>query len=258
MQRTIKRKDEDQGGTSKQQKVVAEAEESALVQAKKNGKKGANKNDIIEQLVQVLTRLVLTNSNDLRELTGMLLTTHLVPASFSLAAHALEAGKQYQEMVQEQKKEKGTAKGSSDSQPVEGEDLMDTSTAPSNLGAPHIFIAMIAIQAMLNDSSLVNMENEKSSLLASWKKHIEGKSEEEIHGMIKIFRVRKPQKQSKQKGMSSDYTKVTLCLDPCLEIPIMAMLKKAGAIRKSGKAPRGFLEREASTLLNRMSKNNGS
>ena len=156
MQRTIKRKDEseEQGGHSKQFRVAAEAEEAAQVLAKKSGRKGgANKSDIIEQLVQVLARLVLTNSNDLRELTGMLLTTHLVPSSFPLAAQALVAGKLYQDMVQEQRKEKGKMK-----ETEEAEDQMDMTFVSDSLGAPHVYIAMMAIQAMLNDASLVGME----------------------------------------------------------------------------------------------------
>ena len=254
MMRVIKRKEAPSGaqGSNKASRVVAEAEEAAEEQAKKKGKKGgASKNDVLEQLVQVLARLVLTNSNDLRELTGMLFTTHLVPVTFSLAAQALVAGKQYQEMVQEQKIEKNKSRGSNEDNQAEA--AMDTTSAADDLGAPHIFIAMMAIQAMINDSTLVNME-EHAALLAVWKLKVEGKSEEDVHSIIRVFRARKPQKQSKQKGLTAEYVKITLCMDPMLEAPITSLLRKIGSIRKSGKAPRGYLEREASSLLNRMTK----
>ena len=51
--------------------------------------------------------------------------------------------------------------------------------AVSDLGAPHVYISMMATLAMLNDSA--------------WKMSIEGKEEDENQSMIKVLLARLPQ-----------------------------------------------------------------
>ena len=249
----------EEGGTAKRramaEEVVKEAQELAGKATGKGGGKGKerdNNSSTLHQLVIILTRLSLSMSNDLREVLGMLMVTFLVPIDFILAKASLEAGLEYQEEVKEMKEaKKAKGKDAEEAEEVEedGQEL-DNKTALAQ-GPPHLFIAMSSIFKLLE---VATDSLDKTLLLKWWKDKIEGKSLEQIADNIKIWRCRKPQKMSKVKGMKTEYAKLSFAVAPDLEGPLTRILLAAGSQRKSGKAPRSWLEREASALLNKFQK----
>ena len=121
------------------------------------------------------------------------------------------------------------------------------------MGPPHIFIAMAAVHKLLE---VVVDSQDKQLILKWWKEKVEGKNVEQVGDSVRIWRCRKPQKSSVVKGMKEGYAKLSMAVCPELGEPLSRILLAAGAVRKVGKAPRSWLEREASTLLNKFQKKN--
>ena len=83
----------------------------------------------------------------------------------------------------------------------------------------------------------------------------DGRMEEgEVHDLIRVWRARKPQKQGKTKGMAGNYVKLQVSVRQDFAQPLRTALLATGAVEKHGKAPRGYLEREASRLLTAVQK----
>ena len=78
---------------------------------------------------------------------------------------------------------------------------------------------------------------------------------EEIQGtqIVKVWRARKPQKQAKGHKMGK-YVKLNFAIDERLACSLHQVLLLTGCVEKAGKAPRGFLEREAARLLQKFQK----
>ena len=77
-------------------------------------------------------------------------------------------------------------------------------------------------------------------------------SEEELAEIIKVWSCRKPQKPSMSASAPKAYAKIVFQVSPVLEKPLVKYMLLTGCIKKDGKPPRGYLEREATSLLGKL------
>ena len=233
---------------AKASKVVAEAQQAA-VKGKGKGGKGSSDKEVIEQLVVILTQLTLSNSAELREITGMLIVTHLVKADSAVAVASLQAGKDYQAQVEVLRKEKQDVLD----RRAAGEDMVED---PEELGPPHVLIALDGIKAMINDMTLST--EVRKDLMLLWKDKIESKNLDTLLITLQVWKCRKPQTQGiKKKGKPAggEYAKLQFSVsDMDIELLLCKALLSQGAVRKWGSAPRGWLERQAQQLLAKVRK----
>ena len=238
--------DEGGGGEAKLAKVLGEASKDA----EKSG------GSVLQALVKVLATLVLVNAAELREISGFLFVTFLVPVSTNLVIEGLKAGIEYNNMV----KKKGD-KGDKE-ETKEDEEMEETNTALGGVvsqeeeaehGPPHLYIALAALEGMNKDDI---GESERQVLKSWWETCVQpARSHDELGMEIKAFRVKKPPKQSKSKKgkPSTPYAKVSFAVrDMNAEQALARAMEKIGGVRKVGTPPRGTLEREAQRLLNKM------
>jgi hypothetical protein len=252
MRKRVSRAEADSPPTSKVSRLIGEAKGQAMAstggkgdKGKGGGKRGEpSKESIMWHLMTILTRLVLQNSNDIREICGMMLVTCLVPLNHVLAKASLDAGVIYQEMVNDNKsKKKAQAKDEEES---------DEAMEVDQLQAPYHFIALQAMMAWLEtDRTAMEpaLQAAIGALDVAWKKHINEVKEDELFEVIRVWRCRKPQKQRKQKGMVGEFAKLVFSIHEELEIPLRQALGLSGGQVKAGKPPRSWLEREAAKLL---------
>ena len=241
---------------AKAKKLVQEAQAAAS-----GGRRGkGNQKDVMEQLVLILTRLTLANSNDLREVMGMLLKTYLVPEKHVLAVSALKAGKEYQEAAKKQRESREAKE--SEAEDEEDSDLEDDKKEKDKmdedkLGAPHLVIAMQSMhQLLVADRSQWGDEAKKAlqELEKAWVGlKIAEMEETQATQIVKVWKARKPQKQAKGHKMGK-YVKLNFAMDDRLACSLHQVLLLTGCVEKAGKAPRGFLEREAARLLQKFQK----
>ena len=105
---------------SKAQTVVDQAKDKAASKTdKRGGGGGADDKDILRALVEILAKLVLTNSADIRELCGAMFLTYLAAGDFGPGVAMLEAGVNYDGKAKELKKQKEQAEDAGE----EGPDL---------------------------------------------------------------------------------------------------------------------------------------
>ncbi len=243
---------------SKAQRVVQEAQAAAAG----GGRRGkAGNKEVLEQLVQILAKLTLANSNDLREVMGMVLKTYLIPEKHIIATASLAAGKDYQEAAKKQKEKRANAK--KDEESDEESDIEDQSSGEKkpmdedSLGAPHLIIAMQAIhQLIVADRSQWGEQAQRhlKELENTWVQMKIGEMQEtEAIKLVKVWRARKPQKQNKGHRMGK-YVKINFAMEEKLADAVHKVILETGGMEKVGKAPRGFLEREASRLLQKFQK----
>ncbi len=241
---------------SKAQRLVAEAQAAAG-----GGRRGkARQQDVLEQLVQILTKLTLSNSNDLREVMGVVIRTYLVPEKHTLVVTSLQAGKEYQERAKKEKEKREAAKQDSDEDEESAEEEAPAPAAgmdEEKLGSPHLIIAMQSIhQFLVADRSQLGAEAAAAvkALEDKWTGMKIGEMDEaEATKLVKVWRTRKPQKQAKKHPMGK-YVKLNFSMEEGLGDALHQALVKTGAQEKVGKAPRGYLEREASRLLQKFQK----
>lgn len=121
------------------------------------------------------------------------------------------------------------------------------------LGSPHIMIALNVLHAFLSaDQSNYNQQANAAhtAMVEAWTLTTpEQLDEAQTRDLIRVWRVRKPQKQGKTKVAQGNYVKLQLSLRQDLALPLKELLLHIGAVVKHGKAPRGYMEREASRLL---------
>ena len=245
-------------------RVIAEAE-AAADKITKGGK--GKKQNILEQLVMILTRLSLAQSRELAEIVGILFCCVLLPLRHITAKTTIQHGDEYQDMVKELKtekaeyyknKEKKPSKKSEEAEEDDEELEMESDEdedkdAPAELVAPHVRISLTSLGETISagepgESAEATAARQK--LKQAWDSHIKGKEEHEIKQIVKVWRGRKPPRKGKGKKMM----KMVLCLIPEVQIPLMEYLLLTGGVEKRGKAPRGWLEREASSLLSKLGK----
>ena len=234
-------------------KLVAGAKAMADKKEKGGGKgkgKGGEQESVLQELIVMLGRLVLQNSSDIRELTAVSLMTFLIPSGPILEA-GLGAGQQFQLLVKKSKAKKSGAAASSTTPEVEMEAI----------GSPHVMVAMATLPAVFLVELAYSAEDIRKVKLW-WDEKIVKASEEEVGAEIPIFKVRKPQTPSKgrmnKKGkveIPEVYGKLIVAFKNQEVAEILNRgLVQAGSVRKTGPAPRGWLERQAQDLLSRYSK----
>ena len=127
-----------------------------------------------------------------------------------------------------------------------------------DLGSPHIMVALavlpvIAMVAGMSPAGAMAMKN-------WWEGKILDKTEEEIAREIPVFRVRKPQvattqKKGKKKVPAVPYAKIQIAIKDYAIMEIISQIPvKGGGMEKAGPAPRGFLERQARDLMDKVSR----
>ena len=202
---------------------------------------------MMEQLIVVLAQLSMANSTELRELTGMMVVTHLVPVESAISKACLLAGQEYQSSVASLRSNKEVKKK---------KEAGVEATDPEELGSPHICIALQGLVALMQDPLVA--EAKRADLKKWWLSKIQGKNEEEAKGEILMWRLRKPQKSKPVKmgnRPAGEFAKLTCSFkDPAVELLVCQCLADMGSVRKRGTAPRGWLEREASRLLRKVQK----
>jgi hypothetical protein len=201
-----------------------------------NGGKGGGKGKVIDQeaLLKAVARLSLENAVAVRELQCTVMHVLLIPLDAHPVAMALAEGNSYSEEV---KKNRG-----------------------ANLGSPHVRIAIKFFQALAEVEQVRADPVMKATLSQWWETEIMGGSKEELEKEFLIFKVRKPQQMSRIRqtpmGAAMDsYAKVTFRLGERSEEMMRGFLVFATEVlqwhEKTGVAPKGFLEREASKALGR-------
>ena len=136
---------------TKADEVVEEAQRAAAKEAGNGGgcKKGKQAN-ILEHLVQILTRLCLQNSNDLREVMGVMFSCYLLPTEHVLSKASVVACKDYEQQVKDLKKAKEDYREELDKAMANSDsDMDDLPSPPAELAPPHLHIALTAINAAL-------------------------------------------------------------------------------------------------------------
>lgn len=241
------------GGSSNQENKAAKrtVEAAESMAANDSGKRKPAKRDILEQLIVILARLVLQNTAELREVTGILFETALVPIDNPLAVYSLAAGQEFQSMLQEQRERK---EGQQDSEEEGEQKAMEEDELP----IPFLHIATTAIHQTLSDPELEaklakypGAPQAVQELKTTYEEMLADCSEEQMLEIVKVWRSKRPQRQGKTKGVQGKYVKFTLSLAPRLASSVKKFITATGGIYKPGKAPRGWLEREASKLLNK-------
>ena len=241
----------------KQARVLQQAEEAA---AAGSGGAKPSKQNILIQLVLILTRMSLTQARELAEITGVVFRCFLLPLAHIVSKLTMDGGDEYQEMVTERRerveeaskktaaRKKGKKKDDLDSESSEGE-----AEVVEQLPSPHVFIALKAIGGLIqagNTNESKEAFETRQKLKEAWDQEIKGKDEEHILRNLKVWRGRKPQKQSK----GPKHLKLILCLSDPLQELLSTYLLQTDCKQKIGQAPRGYLEREAASLMKKLSK----
>ena len=245
-----KQRQEEQGEKPKAAKrVISEATAAA-------GGKTAKTADILLKLVMILTRLGLQNARDLAEVTGALLITFLLPVTHIIVTASKSAGDEFNKWREEEKQGK-RAKQEMDDDDSDEDKSQRHDGPPDHQGEPlpmpHVHVAVTCLLAALEEKGgNENAVAAREKIKEFYREKIHEKEEVEIATVIKVFRVKRPQKQSKTKGITGQYAKFMCAVSPQLEAPLRTLLMETGGVEKFGKAPRGYLEREASRLLNQM------
>ena len=91
----------------------------------------------------------------------------------------------------------------------------------------------------------------RQRLKTVWDAKIKDAEEKDLKTMIKVWRGRWPQQKQRHKAK---HAKLILCCSPELQEPLLEYLALTGATEKVGKAPKGWLEREAANLLKKLGK----
>ena len=217
----------------------------------KGGGKGGGQEAVLQELIVMLGRLVLQNSADIRELTAVSLMTFLIPAGPILEA-GLEAGQHYQALIKKSKEDKKPAAAAAASSAAPGEEEVE------QLGSPHVMVAMATLPAIFKVEKAYSADDIRA-VKTWWDEMIVKASEDEVGREIPIFKVRKPQTPSKgrksKKGkieVPEMYGKLVVAFRNQEVAEILHRgLTHSGAVRKTGPAPRGWLERQAQEMLNK-------
>ena len=191
---------------AKQARVVQQAEDAA-----NSGGGRASKQNILVQLVMILTRMSMNQARELAEVKGVMFTCFLLPLSHVLAVLTMDGGDEYQEMVVErrqavadleQRKPKTKQKSKKEDQ-ISDDDMSGKEEPPSDqetvplLPSPYLFISLKAIGGLIekgNKDETPEALTVRHKLKKAWDDQVKGKEESVIMGVIKIWRGRRPQK----------------------------------------------------------------
>ena len=85
----------------------------------------------------------------------------------------------------------------------------------------------------------------RGKLKEAWDAQIVGKGEAEVQSTFKVWRGRRPLKQTK----GQKHLKLFFCMADPLESALSRYLLLTGGIQKTGRAPKDYIEREAATQI---------
>ena len=227
------RRDEAEGGPARGQAVGRKGGDSkgSGKGSKASSSAAAAPPRVDEELLKSIALLSLETAMAGRELMAMNTTTALMEDDFPMVVAGLEAGRMFAQKV---KDNPGT-----------------------NVGSPHI---AVAIDGLLALSKLKELDAEFQAVFQKWwATNISGKEEDDIAAAITIFKIRKPQTQTKswKKKKESDdaeeYARVQFSIvNKEFHHQLAAQLGKLGAVIKNGPAPKSYNERNVSKLLRTM------
>ena len=232
-------------GAAKAAKLVQDARDSA----------GSNATPklLLEKLVKVLTALTLINSAELREITGFLYVTYLMPAKTAVVIKSLAAGAAYFEAAKKQKEAKAkggegssaasTATDSAVAKEDEGkpEPKDEADMEVEELGPPHLQIGTEGLEALIGTET--TPADVKLYMEGWWQRHVQSaQSATQLQLEFKSWRCRKPAKPSTGKSVpKGSYAKLSFAIrDPLMEEAVCRALEAAGGMRKLGTAPMGL------------------
>lgn len=190
-------------------------------------------------MVEVLAKLVLQNSQELRDITGVEFHTFIRKSDGSNPVEVAlsEAGAAYDQQAKEWKDERDRARA-------------EKGQEPQQLGPPHLHAWARLVKELAEDKhrSIIPGES-RDMLIQYWNQRVTKATQvEDLDSDVKLLRIKKL-KAGNRKG---DW-KLQLCIkEPNLESHLLKVLKVTGWERKVGPAPRSALEREAQRLLDKM------
>ena len=205
------------GKTPKTAETQDASEARRLATILSDGSLGAGeKSGLLKNLVVLLTKMCLNNTQNLRELTGAVYRTILLPTESEISQAALTAGKSYHDQVM--------AKGKQ-----------------HDLGPPYLHIWTSIILKVMGSKHTA--EDQKKYFRSYWNETILGQERDVIAGLVRCCRLKKTYNESIKRL----YFRVE---DKDLERHLMkAILMQPGAVNKDGSPPAGEMEREAQRLL---------
>jgi hypothetical protein len=185
----------------------------------------------IEDILQILLKLSLQNSEAIRDLTGAVFVTYLIPMTGELYIKLDKKGKEYHE------------------------NTVGKSPEDHLLGPPflHLWIVMLS---HLHDKAT---DNSKKIIGDYWTNSVLKKPREELEAEVQYMRLRRKGADKKNKTqsqiMKGEFRVLQMRVeDEELAKAIDITIIKDGAVKKLGAAPRSGLERAAQDILAKYNK----
>ena len=195
---------------------------------------GGSKEEIMQRLVKILTRLSLSNAHMLREVCAVTFYTFLLDAKSGIAVAATEAGKEYHERAQEIGKLNGP----------------ERAKAVEEQGPPYVHVWARVVQAAAATEGLG--ANQLQAMRTYWETTVvQATTAQQLGEQVRHCKCRPTRKKEGKPNL----VRLVFAIDaqfPDLEKALIAAVVKQGGIRKMGPAPKGPLEREAEKLLKRL------
>ena len=159
----------------------------------KGGKGGGGGKGGEDSLLRAVAQLSLENASSIREINATLVTILLAPISAPPVVKALLEGQVYNLAAKRRKGE--------------------------NLGSPHVKIGLCFFQELGAMPAVMNDPVMKQTLEGWWRDEIVGASADTRASEMIVFKIRKPQKATKQKMTGTaaelnEYAKITLAMGP--------------------------------------------
>lgn len=199
-----------------------------------------NKKEDLTELVVSMGKLVLSQDGDIRDLYAATFVTALLPAESAVALAALSANEGYTKGVEELRAKAKEAEAAG------------TEIDRAAMGSPHLHVLVAVLKAMIENAE----EAEGKTLRAFWESTV-GRGPEVVLEAVTICRAKKPPKQGRAKGAFKDkqYVKFQFGMrDKMVEAAMVSYLIKNGAEKLQGGAPRGWLARDVSARVAKLSK----
>ena len=176
-------------------------------------------------------RLTLTLAREQAELAAAVLQTWEISTKINIATTGLEAGRAYNDQAQDLH------------QRAKGGEEVDT----AGLGSPHVKV-WTEICAYLGKT--IDEGASKTEVENYYRSKIMTGSAEIIGDSVPVFRVRRNKGKDGKGDEKCRFQYSFNANDHVLETILTSQLKKEGARKKVGTAPRGALERELGRMVN--------
>ena len=170
--------------------------------------------------------MVLVNSAELREISGFLYVTFLMPSNTQVVIKSIEAGVNYNEEAKRRKDRASSAQAKE----------ADMDVDDSDMGPPHLAIGLAGIEALVADEQVE--AGPKNIMRQWWVQYVEkAANAQQLALELKSWRCRKPKKPTeKKKGVpkGDSYAKLSFAVKtPEMEEVLVEALSKLGASGRS-------------------------